>query len=70
MKKINDVFMSMVYPMLISLFIFSFVSAFVKDSSLEPLQLISALLALIFGLLFVIGFICKIIYALKNKNNS
>lgn len=60
---------SMVYPMLISLFLFCFVSAFVEGGSLEPLQLISAILTFIFGVLFIIGFILNIVSSIKNKNN-
>ncbi|MDE7263120.1 MAG: hypothetical protein K2N64_00480 [Anaeroplasmataceae bacterium] len=67
MKRIIDTFLQMVYPTLISLFIFVFTAAFVKDNSLEPLQLISAVLSIVFGLIFLIGFVMNIIYSLKHK---
>lgn len=67
MKKISEVFLQMIYPALISLFIFAFTDAFVSGSSLEPLQLISAVLCIIFGLIFIIGFVMNIIYNLKHN---
>lgn len=67
MKNIIETFLKMVYPSLISLFIFAFTSAFVDGNDLEPLQLISAILFLAFGLVFIIGFIMKIIYSLKGN---
>ena len=71
MKNIMEIFLNMVYPSLIALCIFAFTSAFVEGDMLEPLQLISAILSLIFGLVFIIGFIMKIIYSLKeNKENN
>lgn len=60
---------SMVYPMLISLFLFCFVSVSVVEG-LEPLQLISAILTLIFGVLFIIGFILNIVSSIKKNNLS
>ncbi len=59
---------NMVYPMLISLFIFCFVSAFVKGELLEPLQLTLAILSVVFGLIFVIGLVFYIISLFKKKN--
>lgn len=67
MKNIIETFLKMVYPSLISLFIFAFTSAFVDGNDLEPLQLISAILFLVFGLVFIIGFIMKIMYSLKGN---
>lgn len=67
MKNIIETFLKMVYPSLIALHIFAFTSAFVDGNDLEPLQLVSAILFLTFGLIFIIVFIMKIIYSLKGN---
>ncbi len=66
MKGLNKTFLSMVYPMLISLFMFCFVSAFVRDD-LETLQIVTLIFTMFFGFLFVIGFVLNIIYNIKNN---
>lgn len=71
MKKISEIFINMVYPMLISFFIFCFVEAFVKTNC-ETLELTSCLFSIFFGTLFVIGLVLTIVGACinKRKNNS
>lgn len=69
MKKIIDSFLKMIYPALISLFIFAFTTAFVKGDELEVLQLITALIAIAFGFIFLVGFVMNIIYSLKHENS-
>ena len=68
MKKLNDVLINMVYPMLISLFIFVFAEGFVKGGYLEPIELVSILFTIFFGILFVVGFVLKIIEAIKDNS--
>lgn len=68
MKKIIDSFLKMIYPALISLFIFAFTTDFVKGDELEVLQLITALIAIAFGFIFLVGFVMNIIYSLKHEN--
>lgn len=70
MKKIIETSLQMIYPSLISLFIFAFTTAFVNGSEFEVLQVISILLTIVFGLIFLIGFVMNIVYNLKHKNND
>ncbi len=70
MKKSFNAFTNMVYPMLISLFLFCFVDAFITGESHEALQLITAILTIIFGLLFVIGFIYDMVCLLKKRKDE
>lgn len=67
MKGISKTLVGMVYPMLISLFMFCFVSAFVSGDDFETLQIVTLIFTMFFGFLFVIGFILNIIYNIKNK---
>lgn len=66
MEKISKMFISMVYPFLISLFIFCFVDAFVKTYS-EELELFTSILMIVFGTLFIVGIILNIVWNVKNK---
>lgn len=71
MKRLINMLLSMVYPALISFFIFSYAS--VESSNLgrdyrEPIQAISATFAIIFGVAFVAGVVWNIIYSLKHKD--
>lgn len=70
MKKNSNIFINMVYPMLISLFLYCFTTAFVKNSSLESLQLISIILTFVFGIMFVIGLIFEIIHLFKSRKEK
>lgn len=67
MKKLIDMLLSMVYPALISLFIFVFVDTFTLSDNRQLLQLISALCGDIFGLMFVAGLVLNVIYIIKHK---
>lgn len=70
MKNIFKLFLNMVYPMLISLFLFIFSSAFVTGESLEPLQLTTCLFAIFFGVLFLIGFIGSVVTLIAEVNKK
>ncbi len=70
MKRIIEAFLQMIYPSLISLFIFVFTTAFVNGESLETLQLITAILSILFGFLFVIGFLLNIVYNSYNNKKE
>ncbi len=69
MKRIINMLLTMVYPMLISLFTLGFAEAFVADRDFrEPLQIVTATMTAIFGVMFIAGFIWNIVYSiLKNK---
>ncbi len=69
MEKLAKTFISMVYPLLISFFIFCFVDAFVTYD-LEALQIIAILFMILFGILFIIGFILTIVCVFKERKNS
>ena len=69
MKRIINMLLGMIYPALIFLFILCFAEAFIFDSYFrEPLQIVTAILTIIFGALFVAGFIWNIVYTIKHKD--
>lgn len=70
MKRIINSCLTMVYPSLISLFIFVFATAFVKGEKLEIIQLISFILSLLFGLIFLVFFIVNIVYSIRHKSDE
>ncbi len=67
MKELFNYFSKMIYPALILVFIFAFATAFVEGEFLRMLQMFSCFVSLIFLLLFLIGFIGKIVLIFKQK---
>ncbi len=69
MKRIINMLLTMVYPMLISLFTLGFAEAFISDREFrEPLLIVTAIITAVFGVMFIVGFIWNIVYSiLKNK---
>lgn len=70
MKKLANTFLNMMYPMLISLFLFIFSESFLNGGSREVLQAITAILAVFFGILFLVGFISTIVCAIKSRESK
>lgn len=70
MKRIINMFLNLIYPALISLFLFCFTKAFIVERDFrEPLLVVTAILAIVLGGLFVTGFIWNIVYSIKHKND-
>lgn len=69
-RKSCGAFVNMVYPMLLSLFLFYFATAFVTGEDLEPLQVIAAILTVFFGILFLIGLIFEIVHFFTDRKEK
>lgn len=67
MKNLFKTFINMVYPALISLFLFIFTTAFVSGEYLEILQVLTVISSILFGILFLSGIIGNSILLIKNK---
>ena len=70
MKRIIDMLLWMLVPMLVCLSLFMFATAFIVGRILEPLQIITVILSIIFGALFLTGFIWNIVYSLKHGDKE
>lgn len=69
MKRIINMLLGMVYPMLISLFIYGFAEAFISERDFrEPLQTATVIMAIVFGAMFIAGVIWNIVYSVKHKD--
>lgn len=69
-RKSCGVFVNMVYPMFLSLFLFYFATAFVTNKYLELLQVIAAILTAFFGVLFLIGLIFEIVHFFTDRKEK
>lgn len=69
-RKSCGLFVNMVYPMLLSLFLFYFATAFVTNEYLELLQVIAAILTAFFGVLFLIGLIFEIVHFFTDRKEK
>lgn len=65
MKAIFKYLTGMVYPMLISLFLFIFTSSFLHGDFLEPMQALTMIMMVIFGVMFLVGLVGHIIFLNK-----
>ena len=71
MKKIRDILLKMVYPMLGCLFIACFADAFMVGSdAYRSLSLAMYCLAIIFGIMFLVGFIWNIVYYIIHRDKE
>ncbi len=71
MKRIINMLLWMLAPMCFFLFLFCFTDAFIKDWGIGlPLEYISIILSIIFGALFLTGFIWNIVYSLKHGDKE
>lgn len=70
MKELFKLFTKGIYPALISLFLFIFTTSFVSGEYLESLQLITCITAVIFGIVFVVGVVVEMFFAIKNSKNK
>lgn len=69
MRRLIDTLLKLIYPALLSLFVYAFTAAFVNNQN-EYFVFITffALSIFIFSLLFfLVGFIMNIIYCIKHK---
>jgi len=70
MKRNIDFLLSMIYPFLITLFIYCYTETNLKGFDYQPLMISEVMLMTVFGILFIIGVILNIRYSLKNKETN
>ncbi len=69
MEKISKTFLLLVYPFLISLFLFCFVNAFVKKYC-EVLEIFTTILMIFFITLFLIGLTLNIVWNIRSSKKD